>query len=233
MSPDGSQDPFYVLIDKHYGASDHVVYMSNGIPSVMFITWPDMYYHSSQDTPDKLDPTQFKRAGVVGLGAMAVLAMADEPMATKVAAETLARGTERIGQAQRKGMAYLADATDGGVARRGLQGGAERHPPPGGDREGGAAVGRGAVPRTRPRRRSSWPRSSRQSTSARPRCRRRSAAFYKLARLAWKLTGAEPRRRAPSNRRPRGRRSSRWRAPPAAGAEARAGSAARPDGGAP
>jgi hypothetical protein len=112
VSPGGSQDPFYYLIDKHYGASDHVVYMANGIPSVMFITWPDMYYHSSHDTPDKLDPTQFKRAGVVGLGALAVLATADGPMAMKVAAETLARGTERVGAAQRKGMGYLADATD-------------------------------------------------------------------------------------------------------------------------
>jgi aminopeptidase YwaD len=112
VSPGGSQDPFYILVDKHYGASDHVVYMSNGIPSVMFITWPDMYYHSSHDTPDKLDPTQFKRAGVVGLGSLAVLAIADEPIAMKVAAETLARGTERVGQAQRKGMAYMTDVAD-------------------------------------------------------------------------------------------------------------------------
>ncbi len=112
VAPTGSQDPFYILVDKHYGASDHVVYLSNGIPSLMFITWPDPFYHSSADTPDKLDPTQFKRAGVVGLGALAVLAQADEAMATKVAAETLARGTERMGQAERKGMGYLADAPD-------------------------------------------------------------------------------------------------------------------------
>jgi aminopeptidase YwaD len=112
LAPTGSQDPFYILVDKHYGASDHVVYIGNGIPSLMFITWPDPFYHSSADTPDKLDPTQFKRAGVVGLGALAVLAQADEAMATKVVAENLARGTERIGQAQRKGLSYLADATD-------------------------------------------------------------------------------------------------------------------------
>ncbi len=112
VAPSGSQDPFYILVDKHYGASDHVIYMANGIPSVMFITWPDVYYHSSKDTPDKLDPTQFKRAGVVGLGALAALASADQAMALKVAAETLARGTERVGQAERKGLAYLADARD-------------------------------------------------------------------------------------------------------------------------
>jgi aminopeptidase YwaD len=112
LAPTGSQDPFYILVDKHYGASDHVVYISNGIPSLMFITWPDPFYHSSKDTPDKLDPTQFKRAGVVGLGALTVLTQADEAMATKVVAETLARGSERIGQAERKGLGYIADATD-------------------------------------------------------------------------------------------------------------------------
>ncbi|MBE0556613.1 MAG: M28 family peptidase, partial [Proteobacteria bacterium] len=57
VSPNGSLDPFYIKIDKHYGASDHVIYMQHGIPALMFITWPDMYYHSSQDVPDKLDPT--------------------------------------------------------------------------------------------------------------------------------------------------------------------------------
>ena len=48
--------------------------MQHGIPAVMFITWPDMWYHSSQDTPDKQDPTQYKRAAAVGTGALAALA---------------------------------------------------------------------------------------------------------------------------------------------------------------
>ncbi len=71
-SPRGSKDAFYIRIDKHYGSSDHVTYMQHGIPAVMFITWPDMWYHSSEDTPDKQDPTQYKRAAAVGLGALAV-----------------------------------------------------------------------------------------------------------------------------------------------------------------
>jgi hypothetical protein len=113
VSPNGSLDPFYIKIDKHYGASDHVMYMQHGIPSLMFITWPDMWYHSSQDTPEKLDPTQFKRAAVVGIGAMSVLASAEDAMAAKVAAESFARGTERMGDSERKGLSYLADITDG------------------------------------------------------------------------------------------------------------------------
>ncbi|HJO39776.1 MAG: M28 family peptidase [Vicinamibacterales bacterium] len=110
VSPNGSRDPFYIQIAKHYGASDHVVYLGRGIPSVMFITWPDMWYHSSQDTPDKLDPTQFKRAAVVGIGSMSVLASAEDRLASTVAGESLSRGTERLGEAERKALAYLAEA---------------------------------------------------------------------------------------------------------------------------
>jgi len=112
MSQNGSRDPFYIKIDKHYGASDHVIYMQHGIPSVMFITWPDMWYHSSQDIPQQLDPTQFRRAAVVGIGAMHVIASAGDPMALKVAAESVTRGSERLGEAQRKGIAYIADVSD-------------------------------------------------------------------------------------------------------------------------
>lgn len=110
ISPNGSLDPFTVKVDKHYGASDHVIYMQHGIPALMFITWPDMFYHSSQDIPQQLDPTQFKRAGVVGTGTMSILASADEAMALKITAEAMARGTERMGASHRKGLGYLVDA---------------------------------------------------------------------------------------------------------------------------
>ena len=112
-SPNGSLDPFYIKVDKHYGASDHVTYMQHGIPSVMFITWPDMWYHTSQDTPDKHDPTQYRRAASVGVGAMTVLATGGDELAARVSAESLARGAERMGDAQRKGLGWMADVTSG------------------------------------------------------------------------------------------------------------------------
>ncbi len=108
----GSKDAFYIKIDKHYGASDHVTYMQHGIPAVMFITWPDMWYHSSEDTPDKQDPTQYKRAGAVGLGSLAVLATGTPEMAARVLNENLGRGLARMGESHTKGLGYLADASD-------------------------------------------------------------------------------------------------------------------------
>ena len=108
----GSKDAFYIKIDKHYGSSDHVTYMQHGIPAVMFITWPDMWYHSSEDTPDKQDTTQYKRAAAVGLGSLAALADGTDMMAARIVNENLGRGLARMGESHTKGLGYLADAMD-------------------------------------------------------------------------------------------------------------------------
>jgi aminopeptidase YwaD len=121
QSPNGSDDAFYIKIDKHYGSSDHVTYMQHGIPAVMFITWPDNWYHSSQDTPDKQDSTQYKRAAVVATGAMAVLATGGDEMAARVVSENLARGAERMGDSHRKALSYMADATGAGSLTTGYK----------------------------------------------------------------------------------------------------------------
>lgn len=113
LSPNGSRDPFNIKVDKYYGSSDHATYMQHGIPAIIFNTWPDPWYHSSQDTPDKLDATQFKRAAVVSIGAMTVLATADDPMAVRVVADVLGRGAERMTAAQRKGLGYIGDVKSG------------------------------------------------------------------------------------------------------------------------
>jgi hypothetical protein len=111
-APNGSKDAFYIKIDKHYGSSDHVTYMQHGIPAVMFITWPDMWYHSSQDTPDKQDPTQYKRAASVGTGALVALASGTDEMAARILSENIGRGLSRMGESHTKGLAYMADATN-------------------------------------------------------------------------------------------------------------------------
>jgi len=111
-SPRGSKDAFYIRIDKHYGSSDHVTYMQHGIPAVMFITWPDMWYHSSEDTPDKQDPTQYKRAAAVALGSLAALSTGTDEMAARIAQDNLGRGLSRMGESHTKGLGYMADASD-------------------------------------------------------------------------------------------------------------------------
>jgi hypothetical protein len=111
-SLNGSRDAFYIKIDKHYGSSDHVTYMQHGIPAVIFNTWPDMFYHSSQDTPDKQDPTQYKRAAAVATGALVALSTGTDEMAARILSENIGRGLARMGESHTKGLGYMADATD-------------------------------------------------------------------------------------------------------------------------
>jgi hypothetical protein len=96
----GSDDPFYYAIDDHYGASDHEVFNDWGVqvPGIMMITWPDLYYHTSQDIADKCDATQLKRVCFIGAAAAYTIAKADEPAALRIAGEVTGNGADRIGK---------------------------------------------------------------------------------------------------------------------------------------
>ena len=83
------------------GGSDHAVLIDPaiGVPCPMLIQWPDRFYHSSLDTPDKTDP--------------ASLALAAR--ATVVWAATLAAGTDEalvpfLARAVRRRLLEAADA---------------------------------------------------------------------------------------------------------------------------
>jgi aminopeptidase YwaD len=108
VAPTGSDDPFYYSIDDHYGSSDHEVFNDWGVqvPGIMMITWPDLYYHTSQDIADKCDPTELKRVCFIGAAAAYTIADADEALASKIAAEVTANSADRIGK-------QLERATDG------------------------------------------------------------------------------------------------------------------------
>ena len=100
VAPTGSDDPFYYAIDDHTGASDHEVFNDWGVqvPGIMMITWPDLYYHTSQDIADKCDATEFKRVCFIGAAAAYTIANADEAMAAKIAGEVAGNAAERIGK---------------------------------------------------------------------------------------------------------------------------------------
>ncbi len=100
VAPSGSDEPFYYKIETHYGASDHEVFNDWGIqvPGIMMITWPDFYYHTSEDRPYNSDPTQLKRVAVIAASAAYTIANADAGMAEKIAGETFSNGSNRMGK---------------------------------------------------------------------------------------------------------------------------------------
>lgn len=109
VAPSGSDDPFYFKIDDHYGSSDHEVFNDPavGVPGIMMITWPDLYYHTSQDRSDKCDPTQMKRVCVITAASAYTIASADNDMGLKIGAEVIGNAAERIGAQLRRAIDLL------------------------------------------------------------------------------------------------------------------------------
>ena len=123
VAPSGSDDPFYFRIDDHYGASDHEVFNDPavGVPGVMMITWPDLYYHTSQDRADKCDATQMKRVCVITAASAYTIASADESMALKIGNEISGNASERIGAQLRRATDLLDRADRGSFEKAGLR----------------------------------------------------------------------------------------------------------------
>jgi len=94
----GSQLPFLMDIYGYDSGSDHVEF-SNGnvkVPFVFFCCWPDDFYHSSMDTPDKSDPTRLKRIAFI-TAASAIAATSAKPEdAMTFAALSAGKGRRRI-----------------------------------------------------------------------------------------------------------------------------------------
>lgn len=118
VAPTGADEPFAYSIETHYGASDHEVFndWGVGVPGVMMIAWPDPWYHTSGDTADKADPTQLKRAAVIGAAGAYTVAAADAGMAARIASETASNGTRRLGHQLVVGLELLNRAEPGTFA---------------------------------------------------------------------------------------------------------------------
>ncbi|MCX6571923.1 MAG: M28 family peptidase [Candidatus Aminicenantes bacterium] len=99
VAPSGADEPFVYSIETHYGASDHEVFndWGVGVPGVMMIAWPDKWYHTSGDTADKADPTQLKRAAVIGAAGAYTVAAGGAEAAVKIAGEIVSNATRRLG----------------------------------------------------------------------------------------------------------------------------------------
>ncbi len=98
VSPSGSQLPFLLNVMGLDSGSDHQIF-SNGnvdVPIVYLNCWPDDFYHSSMDTPDKTDPTQLKRVAFIAASSVITVAGAGPEDVPVLAALTAGKGRERI-----------------------------------------------------------------------------------------------------------------------------------------
>jgi hypothetical protein len=85
------------------GGSDHYVLSDPtvGVPTPMLIQWPDRYYHTSADTPERTDPRSLARAGSLAAAYAYWLAAAGPKETTWLGYEMVARfKTQTIKTAQ-------------------------------------------------------------------------------------------------------------------------------------
>jgi hypothetical protein len=100
-SVNGTRQRLHGQMIPFEGGSDNEVYNHVGIPATFVTDWPGIFYHSSQDTPDKLDPTQLHRAVFSGLAAISTLAYVDEKEAPELARLVFAYALKRVGEAKK------------------------------------------------------------------------------------------------------------------------------------
>jgi hypothetical protein len=111
-APSGSEQPMYYYVGTHFGSSDHEVFndWAVGVPGVVLNTWPDKWYHTSGDRPDKLDPTQMKRAVIITAAAAYTVAAADDALAARIAAEIVSNASARMGHQLARGLEEMVRA---------------------------------------------------------------------------------------------------------------------------
>jgi aminopeptidase YwaD len=99
VSPTGTDDPFYFKIVSLHGSSDNAIFndWSIGVPGVKMGDWPDNYYHTSEDNPDKCDPTQLRRVIFIAAAGAYTMASAGDEMAIRILSEMFSGANTRLG----------------------------------------------------------------------------------------------------------------------------------------
>jgi hypothetical protein len=110
------QTGWVVRTNPYEGGSDHSVFLAAGVPAILAWHFPDRFYHSSLDRPDKTSPAVMKHVGVSVATAALLLAAATETDAADVVALIETAAASRMALEHRQGAALVAQATDKAAA---------------------------------------------------------------------------------------------------------------------
>ncbi len=106
-----------VKTNPYEGGSDHTVFGSAGIPSLLNWHFTDKYYHSNLDTPDKTSAAEMRNVGVAVATTAWLMASSDEAMSLDVAELVARAGRTRVAVELREG-ATLPDHAEALAAWR-------------------------------------------------------------------------------------------------------------------
>jgi hypothetical protein len=117
----GSRNRLACRMLPYTTGTDHELFNNLRIGAATLGAWPDNFYHSSEDTPDKVDPTQLHRAVAIGLAGITTLAYADNEQARDLARLSLVCGRRRIAGSEFSAVKSLLTATKEGFGEAARQ----------------------------------------------------------------------------------------------------------------
>lgn len=110
-TPRGSKTAFNYRVTPYSGGSDHMILIDRKIPAMM-LGHSDYTHHTSEDTPDKVDPVELERSEIITAATMLFLADMSVEQAVDLAYLVGANSAERLGSAARRVRGLLGPAAD-------------------------------------------------------------------------------------------------------------------------
>jgi aminopeptidase YwaD len=108
-TPRGSQSSFNYRVVPYSGGSDHMMFIDRKIPGVMMVHGPDYTHHTSDDTPDKVDPVELARSEMIAAGTVVFLSNLATNEALDLVYLSGANALQRLGQAGRNAARLVLD----------------------------------------------------------------------------------------------------------------------------
>jgi hypothetical protein len=108
-TPRGSLSEFNYRVTPYSGGSDHMMFIDRKIPGVMF-SHSDYTHHTSEDTPDKVDPVEMERCEIIAAGTMWYLSNLDENQELDLIHLTAANSAKRLADDGRRARKILVGA---------------------------------------------------------------------------------------------------------------------------
>ncbi len=119
VEKNGSRQPFRYILSNFMASSDHGMFIEtdSGIPAVMFSVWPDRWFHTDKDRPDKTDPTQLKRTAFIGTASALAICSGSEEILENLIRVTYQDRLTLIHEALSRSIRELSllNKSDGGV----------------------------------------------------------------------------------------------------------------------
>ena len=108
-SPGGSSSNFNYRITPFSPGSDHVIFNDGavGVPAMMLGHWPDHTHHTTEDTPDKVDPLELERAELIATSVFWTLATVTQYPSLDLANLVAANAQARLIQDTRKAVSWI------------------------------------------------------------------------------------------------------------------------------